>query len=138
MIHDSSVVCECKRMSPKEYGKEIDLERMAQNVRAFINKKQEARVIANFDSLILYKTVYVENGHPVFHSLLGNAPKVNLSNILTEYEITDSQMIAVKVWKVKGEYTVEVLKFPLENYGKTWRCWSAVPTEEQIRKVKWL
>lgn len=138
MIHDSSVVCECKRMSPKEYGKEIDLERMAQNVRAFINKKQEARVIASFDSLILYKTVYVEKGHPVFHSLLGNAPKVNLSNILTEYEITDSQMIAVKVWKVKGEYTVEVLKFPLENYGKTWRCWSAVPTEEQIRKVKWL
>ena len=65
MIHDSSVVCECKRMSPKEYGKEIELERMAQNVRAFINKKQEARVITNFDSLILYKTVYVEKGHPV-------------------------------------------------------------------------
>ena len=138
MIHDSSVICECKRMSPKEYGKEIDLERMAQNVRAFINKNQEARVITSFDSLTLYKTVYVEKGRPVFHPLLGNAPKVNLSNILTEYEITDSQMIAVKVWKVKGEYTVEVLKFPLENYGKTWRCWSAVPTEEQIRKVKWL
>ena len=138
MIHDSSVICECKKMSLEEYGKEIDVERLAGNVKAFINKKQKARVIASIDSLISYKTVYIEKGHPVFRKDFGNLITINLSNILTEYEITDSQLIAVKLWKVKGVQTVEVLKFPLENYGKTWRCWTAVPTADQIRKVKWL
>ena len=138
MIHDSSVICECKKMSLEEYGKEIDVERLAGNVKAFINKKQKARVITSIDSLISYKTVYIEKGHPVFRKDFGNLITINLSNILTEYEITDSQLIAVKLWKVKGVQTVEVLKFPLENYGKTWRCWTAVPTADQIRKVKWL
>lgn len=138
MIHDSSVICECKKMSLEEYGKEIDVERLAGNVKAFINKKQKARVITGIDSLISYKTVYVEKGHPVFRKDFGNLITINLSNILTEYEITDSQLIAVKLWKFKGVQTVEVMKFPLENYGKTWRCWTAVPTADQIRKVKWL
>ena len=128
MIHDSSVICESKKMSLEEYGKEIDVERMAGNVKAFINKEEKASVIIGFDSLILYKTVYVEKGHPVFRKDFGNLITINLSNILTEYEITDSQMIAAKLWKVKGECLVEVLKFQLENYGKTWRCWTAVPT----------
>ena len=137
MIHDSSVICECRKMSFAEYGKKIDIKRMAENTRAFIDKNEKAKVIKNFDSLINYKTVYVEKGHPVFHPDFGNMTMINLSCILTEYEITDSQLIAVKVWRIKCEYTIEVLKFPMENYGKTWRCWMAVPTDKQIRKVKW-
>lgn len=137
MIHDSSVICECRKMSFAEYGKKIDIKRMAENTRAFIDKNEKAKVIKNFDSLINYKTVYVEKGHPVFHPDFGNMTMINLSCILTEYEITDSQMIAVKLWRRKGEYTIEVLKFPMENYGMTWRCWTAVPTDKQIRKVKW-
>ena len=138
MIHGREVVCEIKRMSLKEYGKKIDLERMTKNVERFIVKEQKARVITDFSNLILYDTVYVEKGHPVFRQDFGNTSIINLSNILTEYEITDSQLIAVKVWRIKCEYTVDVLKFPLENYGKTWRCWSAVPKEEQIREEMWL
>ena len=138
MIHDSSVICECKKMSLEEYGKEIDVERLAGNVKAFINQKKRARVITDIDSLSLYKTIYVEKGHPVFRKDFGNTIMINMSHILTEYEITDSQLIAVKLWRFHGKYTVEVLKFPLENYGKTWRCWTAVPTADQIRKVKWL
>ena len=138
MIHDSSVICECRKMSLEEYGKKIDVDRLAGNVKAFINKEEKARVIAGADSLIMHKTVYVEKGHPVFRKDFGNLITINLSNILTEYEITDSQLIAVKVWRVHGVNTVEVLKFPLENYGKTWRCWTAVPEADQIRKVKWL
>ena len=45
MIHDSSVICESKKMSLEEYGKEIDVERMAGNVKAFINKEEKASVI---------------------------------------------------------------------------------------------
>lgn len=138
MIKDPNVICECKKMSLDEYGKEIPIGRLADNVKAFINQTQKARVIAGADSLVNYKTVYVEKGHPVFRKDFGNFIPINLSNILTEYEITDSQLIAIKLWRVNGVCTVEVLKFPLENYGKTWRCWTAVPTADQIRKVKWL
>jgi hypothetical protein len=137
MIKDPSVIYESKKMSLDEYSKKIAVERLADNVKAFINQTQKARVITGADSLANYKTVYVEKGHPVFRKDFGNLITINLSNILTEYEITDSQLVAVKLWKVKGVCTVEVLKFPLENYGKTWRCWTAVPTADQIRKVKW-
>ena len=26
---------------------------------------------------------------------------------------------------------------PLANYGKTWRCWTSRPTDEQMKAVKW-
>ena len=33
--------------------------------------------------------------------------------------------------------TIGDLPFRNDGYGKGWRCWSAKPTEEQQRKVKW-
>lgn len=138
MIHDGSVICECKKMSLEEYGKPIDLFQMANNTRHFINSKQKAKVITSVESLALYDTAYFEKGHPVFRKDFGDAGMINLSNVMTDYEITDSQLIAIKLWRLNHEYKIEVLKFPLENYGKTWRCWTAVPTVGQIRKVKWL
>lgn len=29
------------------------------------------------------------------------------------------------------------LTLPIEDYGKTWRCWTARPTDEQREAVKW-
>ena len=31
----------------------------------------------------------------------------------------------------------ETIEFDNENYGKTWRCWSARPTDEQREAVPW-
>lgn len=31
----------------------------------------------------------------------------------------------------------EALELDSENYGKTWRCWTAKPTDEQRKAVKW-
>ena len=31
----------------------------------------------------------------------------------------------------------EALDMPITEYGKTWRCWTSRPTDEQREKVKW-
>lgn len=31
----------------------------------------------------------------------------------------------------------DIVKLESDEYGKTWRCWSARPTEEQRKAVKW-
>lgn len=49
------------------------------------------------------------------------------------YGFVDSS-IAVNVPSQTHDETIE---FDNENYGKTWRCWSAKPTDEQRRDVKW-
>lgn len=48
---------------------------------------------------------------------------------------------------VCGDYALTCITWPCvtsmrtqhgdENYGRTWRCWSAKPTNEQRRSVKW-
>lgn len=38
---------------------------------------------------------------------------------------------------VPNEWYDDVLEFYSVNYGKTWRCWSARPTDEQREAVKW-
>lgn len=45
-----------------------------------------------------------------------------------------------------GGYKIEFVSFewaedcalPMEDYGKTWRCWAEKPTEEERRTVEWL
>lgn len=31
----------------------------------------------------------------------------------------------------------DIVKLEGDEYGKTWRCWTARPTEEQMRETKW-
>ena len=33
--------------------------------------------------------------------------------------------------------TAAKISYGAENYGRTWRCWTSRPTEEQREKVKW-
>ena len=139
MIESEFVVCDSKVLIEKEfneqYGKgKINILRMVDNTRRFINSDEKAKVIANFDSLANYDTAYFEFGHPDYKQLF----TINLSHILTDYEITDNQLIAYKVFRIHGETKIRIYKFPLKNYGKTWRCWTGVPTEVQIRTVRWL
>ena len=132
MIHDQALVCECRKMPLEEYDGEIDLELMQKHVRVFICKSEKARLLT-FDEVKRRKTVYFEIGHTRPDELI----VINLSNIMTEYKVDGQKLLAVKLWQRKNEWTVEKITFPLDNYGKTWRCWSAVPTDEQIRKAVW-
>ncbi len=132
MIHDQALVCECRKMPLEEYDGEIDLELMQKHVRVFICKSEKARLLT-FDEVKRRKTVYFEIGHTRPDELI----VINLSNIMTEYKVDGQKLLAVKLWQRKNEWTVEKITFPVDNYGKTWRCWSAVPTDEQIRKAVW-
>ena len=130
MIHDQALVCESRKMPLKEYDGEINLELMRKRVRNFICKSEKARLLT-FDEVKRRKTVYFEIGRTRMDKLI----VINLSSIITEYKVEDQKLLAVKLWQRKNEWIVEKLAFPVENYGRTWRCWSAVPTDEQIRKA---
>lgn len=132
MIRDNALVCECRKMPLEEYDGEIDLELMRKRVRNFICKSEKARLLT-FDEVKRRKTVYFEVGRTRMDKLI----VINLSSIIAEYKVEDQKLLAVKLWRRKNEWIVEKLAFPVENYGRTWRCWSAVPTDEQIRKAVW-
>ena len=132
MIHDQALVCESRKMPLKEYDGEINLELMRKRVRNFICKSEKARLLT-FDEVKRRKTVYFEVGRTRMDKLI----VINLSSIITEYKVEDQKLLAVKLWQRKNEWIVEKMAFPVENYGRTWRCWSAVPTDEQIRKAVW-
>lgn len=134
MIHDESVICETRKWPWETYlgDMDIDLKLMQKNVRKFIAYKRKARVLT-LDEVKGRNTAFFEIGHTDPEELI----TISLSNIMTEYKIRNGKLIAMKVWEFKGKKTVERFAFPLENYGKTWRCWSAVPGANQIRTVKW-
>ena len=132
MIKDEAVVCECRKMPLEEYDGEIDLELMQKHVRNFIGRHEKARLLT-IDEVKRRKTAFFEIGHMDPDKLI----TINLSNIITEYKVDGQKLLAVKLWRRMNEWTVEKMIFPVENYGRTWRCWSAVPTGEQIRKAVW-
>ena len=60
--------------------------------------------------------------------------------------IEESVMICAKIYSfgdswiavdVPSQTHDETIEFDNENYGKTWRCWSAKPTDEQREAVPW-
>jgi len=48
--------------------------------------------------------------------------------MLIETEMTD---------KSQTVFFYPMLVRPIKAYGKTWRCWTARPTDEQRKAVKW-
>ena len=36
-----------------------------------------------------------------------------------------------------GEWVMKAIQWPLGGYGRTWRCWSQHPTDEQRKAVEW-
>ena len=132
MIHSKYEICEARTIPWEKYDGKIDMDLMRKRVRCFIEKRDKARVLT-LNEVKRKKTAYFEMGQPDPHSLV----VINLSNILTEYEVTDQELTAVRVFMKLSNTVVEKIRFPVENYGSTWRCWSAVPTEEQIRNTEW-
>lgn len=60
--------------------------------------------------------------------------------------VEESSMICAQIYSfgdswiavdVPSQTHDETIEFDNENYGKTWRCWSAKPTDEQREAVPW-
>ena len=130
MINHETVIMESKRFPFEEYGSDINITQMRIQTQKFVASKKRARPIA-LKNLNRYKTAWFEHGHP------NESKGVPLSNVITGWEISGNTLVAVKVWRHNGKTEVERRKYPLENYGKTWRCWSAVPTLGQLERTAW-
>lgn len=135
MLDSHFVVCTTAAYSPKEYKKkfghefEIDRNLIHKQFNEFF-KNKNPRVLT-LDEVKNRKIAYFELGHH------GMKDMVILSHIMVDYQIEDDKLVAYKLWEHWSGSTIELYKFPLENYGVTWRCWSAVPTVKQIRQEKW-
>ena len=130
MIDHETVIMESKRFPFEKYDGKINLTMMQMRVQEFINSKTRARPI-KLKNLNRYHTAWFEHGHP------NEDLWESLSNVITGWEISGNTLIALKVWRRNGVMEVERRKYPLDNYGKTWRCWSAVPTRKQREKTRW-
>lgn len=60
--------------------------------------------------------------------------------------VEESSMICAQIYSfgdswisvdVPSQTHDETIEFDNENYGKTWRCWTAKPTDEQREAVPW-
>jgi len=133
------VICTRKMYTPKEYKKkfksEINTWYYYQLTKIFMRNKN-ARVMT-LDEVKNSDGAYFEFNQHYSYIFSSELFWINLSNIMVGYQITDTELIAYKVWHRVAETKIEEYKFLLKNYGSTWRCWSAVPTVEQIRQEKW-
>ena len=130
MIHHETVIMETRWFLFEEYETALDIEQMRTRVQKFVASKKEAAPI-ELKNLRRYKTAWFEHGHP-------NCELVeSLSHVLTGWTIRGNELIAIKIWRHNGEMQVEQRKYPMENYGKTWRCWTGVPTRLQRERTAW-
>lgn len=91
--------------------------------------------------------------------LIGNCPYKGILALLKEQEArvmttdevrtwvminrVDRAPIVVEVrgrfitWIIGDDYELPKCDLSSEYYGKTWRCWTSRPTDEQKKTVKW-
>lgn len=81
-------------------------------------KEQEPRVIDISEIYTAKKLdVWLEDKSDIVHPIM-----------LIETEMTNKSQTA---------FFYPMLVRPIKAYGKTWRCWTARPTDEQRKAVKW-
>ena len=91
-------------------------------------KAHEARVMTL--EQLLDKQEFSENTRPVwFEYVHGNVKAVVL--LYTEYREDEDTVTMIGT----GAYVQE--SWIQGKYGKTWRCWTTRPTDEQRKAVKW-
>lgn len=112
-------------------------------------------VIEAFESYLAQR-VYINHPHPdviraAVEMLKEREPRViGISEIYTAKKIDvwiedKSESIVHPLMLIETEMTNKsqtvffypMLGRPIKAYGKTWRCWTARPTDEQREAVKW-
>lgn len=81
-------------------------------------KEQEARVMALYEARTEYEIVWLDR-----------------KNISCEVAIL--QRIACSIYEFSIMGTDEMPSLLESQYGKTWRCWTSLPTPEQIWDTPW-
>ena len=133
---DRGKICFTKRtekITEKEVQKKFgDLITKHKKVQEFIGRpKQTANVITEED-LEKYDTALFElNVEDIIH--------YTLSDIMVDFEVDRKagEVTVKKLWRYRGKYEMEIRKYYIENYNRTWRAWSAVPTESARRAEEW-
>lgn len=61
----------------------------------------------------------------------------SLADIMVDFKIDKEkgEVTAKKLFRCRGEYELETRIYFIDNYGKTWRAWAAIPTREA---AEWL
>ena len=109
-----------------------DLITKHKKVEEFIGRpKQTAKVITEED-LEKYDTA-------LFELNVEGRIYYTLSDIMVDFEVNRQagEVTVKKLWRYRGKYEMEIRKYYIENYNRTWRAWTAVPTESARREVKW-
>ena len=59
-----------------------------------------------------------------------------LSDIMVDFEIDKEhgEITARKLYYYNGRHEIETRTYYIENYGKTWIAWAALPTREAARR----
>ena len=92
-------------------------------------KAQEPRVIPA-EELVSHKSVvWVEN-------VTGMAPTRAMLFCITGDRGVFFSTEGKLIWN-EGSWWSELISCLMLNYGKTWRCWTSRPTDEQREAVKW-
>ena len=71
---------------------------------------------------------------------LDEAEKAGICWLESRSGIIEACRVAVNLNRKKvtiGRISLSPIHVPLENYGRTWRCWTSRPTDEQRKAVKW-
>lgn len=108
---------------------------MQQKTRAFISgRKATPAAVIPLEELGRYDTAYFE---PRPFYLPDTRMLPDLSDVLACFRCNGNSVIALKAYWYRGHMEYYERHYPIRNYGKTWRCWTAVPTWEQLRETEW-
>ena len=60
----------------------------------------------------------------------------SLEDVLIDFEVDreKGKVKAQKLMRTFGEYELETRIYYIENYGKTWRAWAALPTRAAAQR----
>ena len=106
-----------ERPNPTAFPKAMAMDGIKKGIAML--KEQEPHLLDISEIYTAHKLdVWIEEkGDNTVHTLM-----------LVETEMTDKRQVA---------FFFPMIVRPVKAYGKTWRCWSARPTDEQRKAVKW-
>lgn len=118
-----------KKEVPEKFG---DLLAKHMKVEEFIGRQKHTAKVIPADELEKHDTALFELNHEFeIH--------YTLSDIMVDFEVDRKagEVTVKKLWRYQGKYEMETRIYYIENYNKTWRAWTAVPTKDAMAAEEW-